>query len=236
VEAVIRLMPFAVADGPTNMATDETMLLSAESGVGVFRFYGWSPATLSLGYFQLAAARLVDPLLADLPWVRRSTGGATLVHDHELTYALALHPTMAQVKSWMPRMHAIVVNALEKLGVRVELVRDAAKQGDVLCFQQQTVGDVMSAGRKVVGSAQRRHHRCLLQHGSILLRQSKSTPNLPGLLETTGHDIEPDRLASAIVAGFPLEHERGEWTDDERRSIVTLVAEKYANPSWNERR
>ena len=31
-----------------------------------------------------------DPLVARLPWLRRPSGGLTLVHHHELTYALAL--------------------------------------------------------------------------------------------------------------------------------------------------
>jgi lipoyl(octanoyl) transferase len=231
----LRLLPYAVPDGPTNMAADEAMLLSAEGGVASIRFYGWSPATLSLGYFQPMAARLANPLLAGLPWVRRSTGGATLVHDRELTYAIALPPAMAG-ESWMPKMHAIIVAGLATLGVHVDLVRDAAKFGDVLCFQQQTVGDVLSAGRKVVGSAQRRHRRCLLQHGAILLRRSTATPELPGLFETTGHDIEPATLAAAIVtaSGWPIE--RSDWTEKERRKIAVIVAEKYGNPAWNERR
>ena len=231
----VRLLPYAIADGPTNMAADEAMLLSAESGIASLRFYGWSSATLSLGYFQPTAARLADPLLAGLPWVRRSTGGATLVHDHELTYAIALPPNMAG-ESWMPKMHAVLVAGLATLGVHVELVRQAAKSGNVLCFQQQTVGDVLSEGSKVVGSAQRRHRRCLLQHGAILLRQSRFTPDLPGLFETTGHAIEPRELAAAIVtaSGWPIEP--GDWTPAESAVIDGAIRCKYANSAWNERR
>jgi lipoyl(octanoyl) transferase len=235
VEAV-RLLPYAVADGPHNMAADEAMLLSAETGAASLRFYGWSPATLSLGYFQPMSARLAEPLLAELPWVRRSTGGATLVHECELTYALALSPSLAASESWMPRMHAILIAALASLGIHVDLVRESAKLGDVLCFQQQTVGDVLSAGRKVVGSAQRRHRRCLLQHGAVLLRQSPATPRLPGLFETTGRDIEPDALAAAIVESFPLAIEAGNWTAEELSTIEALVRDKYNSPAWNERR
>ena len=231
----VRLLPYAIADGPKNMAADEAMLLSAESGVASLRFYCWSPATLSLGYFQPASAAFDDPILALLPWVRRSTGGATLVHDQELTYAIALPPNLAG-DSWMPRMHAIIVTGLADLGVRVDLVRKAVKLGDVLCFQQQTVGDVLSDGRKVVGSAQRRHRRCLLQHGAVLLRQSMFTPELPGLLETTGHAIQAGDLAAAIVKASGWQIEPSDWTGEEKRSISKLVAEKYGNPSWNERR
>src|SRR5436190_22488839 len=113
----IRLLPFATADGPINMAADEVMLLGAADGIASLRFYGWSPATLSLGYFQPAAVRLSDPRLATLPWVRRASGGATLVHDRELTYALALPSGLPwqSEQSWMPRFHAIIAAAFARL-------------------------------------------------------------------------------------------------------------------------
>ena len=84
----IRLLPFAGADGATNMSADEALLESAVRGVASLRFYTWAAPTLSLGYFQHADVR--DANLARLPWVRRSTGGGAIVHHHELTYALAL--------------------------------------------------------------------------------------------------------------------------------------------------
>ena len=52
-------------------SADETLLLSAQDGVASLRFYQWSPATLSLGYFQPASSRLSDPRLAPLAYVRR---------------------------------------------------------------------------------------------------------------------------------------------------------------------
>src|ERR1043166_1816340 len=83
----IRLLPASGATGPTNMACDETLVHSAADGIASLRFYTWTTATVSLGYFQSHAVRLTDPLLANLPFVRRPSGGATLVHHHELTYA-----------------------------------------------------------------------------------------------------------------------------------------------------
>src|SRR5205823_2015987 len=84
----VRLLPDGVGDGPTNMALDEALLATAVAGEASLRFYGWGEPTLSLGYFQPSApARAMFP---GLPWLRRATGGAALVHHHELTYALAL--------------------------------------------------------------------------------------------------------------------------------------------------
>src|SRR4051794_38575411 len=90
VKPLCRLLPFESADGAGNMAADEVLLQAAAAGMAGLRFYEWSKATLSLGYFQPAAERLHDVKLAKLPWVRRPTGGEALVHQHELTYALAL--------------------------------------------------------------------------------------------------------------------------------------------------
>src|SRR5437762_6826079 len=101
----IRLLPAQNADGATNMAADETLLHSAASAVASLRFYTWTTATLSLGYFQPHAVRLSDPLLVELPFVRRPSGGATLVHHHEVTYALALPPHLQSGEPWLRRMH-----------------------------------------------------------------------------------------------------------------------------------
>src|SRR5437764_13503633 len=101
----IRALPFAAADGPTNMAADEAMLESAsERGVASLRFYTWTEPTLSLGYFQSSEARTL-PNLAPLAWVRRSTGGAGIVHHHELTYSFALPatPPWKSDDSWVCR-------------------------------------------------------------------------------------------------------------------------------------
>src|SRR5438552_1026986 len=113
-----RLLPDAVADGPANMAGDEVLLRSAAAGQPSLRFYGWTEAILSLGYFQPAARRLEDPLLRDLPFVRRPTGGDALVHQHELTYCLAVSAARARrsVAPWLA-MHEVIAAALAEFGV-----------------------------------------------------------------------------------------------------------------------
>ena len=89
-DLLCRLPPYDLANGPANMAADEVLLASDANGQASLRFYGWREATLSLGYFQPAARRLEDPLLRDLHFVSRPSGGDALVHHHELTYCLAV--------------------------------------------------------------------------------------------------------------------------------------------------
>src|SRR5947209_7385013 len=99
-----RYLPFTSADGVHNMAADDVLLqTAAEQGIATLRFYGWTEATVSLGYFQPASARRQHAPLLQLPWVRRPSGGKALVHHHELTYALAL--PLASSSDWLARMH-----------------------------------------------------------------------------------------------------------------------------------
>lgn len=246
-EKVIRLLPYAEADGATNMAADEVLLQSAAAeGTAALRFYGWSTPTVSLGYFQPAAARDNEPLLAQLLFVRRATGGATLVHHHEVTYALALPPTHIGKESWLLRMHRIITNALAALGVPCTLVRcdEEPPAAHVLCFQQFTPGDVLcqrgSIRAKVVGSAQRKAQQCLLQHGAILLKQSPFAPVLPGIAELTGVTAAKDSLLPYILDHFTAETRwrlvEGDWTDEEKRGTELLRATKYEKTKWNRKR
>ena len=123
---MVRFLPFSFADGPHNMAADEVLLESAQDGIASLRFYGWSTATVSLGYFQADKLRREDGRLASLPLVRRPTGGGALVHHHEMTYALALPATSSWQgggqSSWLCRMHGIIAEALTEGGGVVRTV------------------------------------------------------------------------------------------------------------------
>lgn len=226
------------------MAADEALLASALDGQASLRFYVWSEATVSLGYFQPAAARFADQLLAALPFVRRPSGGATLVHHRELTYCLALPaaPVWEAGQKWMQRMHRIIVRALEQLGLGQVILLDEKGQADgpFLCFQHFTPGDVLCRGKKIAGSAQRKQRHCLMQHGSILLAQSEHTPSLPGILELTGESLTHEQMMEAVLTVF--EQETGwtanpsHWTPQEQIIIQRLIEERYTSPAWNEKR
>src|SRR5467141_2181778 len=197
-----RLLPYAVADGPGQMAADEVLLESAAAGIASLRFYGWSAATLSLGYFQSEQLRRTEKKLEALPYVRRPTGGATLVHHHEVTYALAL-PAGAPWQtgeSWLCRMHGIVAAALAGLGVTARLCSPTPEPpfAGVLCFQHFTPGDVLIGTAKVVGSAQRRQLGALMQHGGILLAASPHAPVLPGIRELSGRSLSVEETCTAV--------------------------------------
>jgi lipoate-protein ligase A len=243
----IRLLPLSAADGPTNMATDETLLESAaDRGVATLRFYTWSTPTLSLGYFQPAAVRDEIPTIGPLPWVRRATGGAAIVHHHELTYALALPQSkewQPRGESWICRLHHMVQAVLFDFGVKARGVvcGEELKLGAGLCFLHQTPADLTIDGSKVAGSAQRKLRGALLQHGSLLLRRSEFAPSLPGIFDKAGRDLfTVDEFAQRIVQAFTIDTPcavvPGEWRPEEEQRIPQLRDEKYAAADWNAKR
>jgi lipoate-protein ligase A len=237
-----RWFPFAADDGSHNMAADEVLLgTAAEKGIASLRVYGWTKATVSLGYFQPAEVRARHARWAQLPWVRRPSGGKTLVHHHELTYALALPAGFDP--GWMPRMHErVILPALARLGLvgRVSTAQCARLTGEVLCFEEQAPGDLVCSESKVTGSAQRKHRRGLLQHGAILLAQSEFAPELPGIKELTGVDLSVEVLQEVLLAEFRRETAwdslPGTWSAEEERTLGELAAQKYGAPEWNDKR
>jgi lipoate-protein ligase A len=242
---LIRLLPFSTADGATNMARDEAMLESASvRGIASLRFYTWTEPTLSLGYFQPSACRSL-PRFASLPWVRRSTGGEAILHHHELTYSFGLPstPEWKSRDSWICRFHGLLRDVLADHGIDSRLVAcgEEKRIGEILCFLHQTPGDLIVAGSKVAGSAQRKLKGALLQHGSILLSRSKHAPELAGIHDMASKDLfVPRALATVLTRPFAVATgarvEAGEWTLDESARVEMIRNEKYANREWNGRR
>ncbi len=209
--------------GSWNMAVDQALLESAnEHGLTTLRFYFWEP-TLSLGYFQNLADRQLHASSLDCPLVRRSTGGGAILHDHEITYSLVMpsenrwshqhellywkvHECVVmllaryQIAATLHGREGVSVDSLDQKRAEVEphgeLPEVVVAPHSFLCFQRRTAGDVITRGYKVCGSAQRRKKNALLQHGSLLLRQSPLAPELPGFLDLAG------RAAHLNVAGF----------------------------------
>lgn len=242
-----RLLPYAVADGAHNMAADEALLDAAVSGAASLRFYGWTEPTLSLGYFQPSGAASGTGLPSGLPRVRRPSGGAALLHHHELTYALALparppRQPFPRASDWLGRVHAVIATVLRRFDVITDAYLDplGIPQPGALCFRHFTTGDLMIGPAKVVGSAQHRRRGALLQHGAILLEQSPHTPTLPGIRELVGLSVSGPALAEEIgcdlAAEIGFEMVPSCWTEQEWTRIEELTASKYLQASWNAKR
>ena len=202
------------ASGVWNMAIDEALLASMTvSPTAILRFYQWDKPTLSLGYFQASHDRNQHPASAQADIVRRLSGGGAIVHDQELTYSLVLpksHPSAQNIQSLYDIVHKTIVLELRRRLPQYtdwNVVQCSQKREDrpFLCFQRRFVGDIVmessdkDIAHKVVGSAQRRRGGHILQHGSILLKRSSAAPELPGIFELTGVEIEPKLVCYTVI-------------------------------------
>jgi lipoyl(octanoyl) transferase len=172
-----RLQPLR---GAANMALDAALFESVlAGGPPVLRFYLWAPACLSLGRNQPARA-IYDPKLASahgIDIVRRPTGGLAVLHDAEVTYSLmAPMQILGRPRAAYVRANEWLIAALTRLGISAAVAPAHARGGGwrpgqpvAPCFAEPAAGEILAAGRKLVGSAQRCERRCILQHGSILL-------------------------------------------------------------------
>jgi lipoate-protein ligase A len=246
---VCRLLPYRVADGPANMALDEALLRAEGESpeCAVFRTYGWSEPTLSLGYFQAVAEAEGDPRWRDVALVRRATGGGAILHHHELTYSLVVpksHPFARRSADLYRAVHTAIASVLQGVGA-------AAKRRDpsdlkiqqtrpFLCFTDSDREDIVLRGRKVVGSAQRRGSGAVLQHGSILLSGSPLTPELPGLADLAGASLSAldwsSRLADAVLSALELSARESEVSVAEAERALSLEQRVYRNADWTRRR
>ena len=180
------LVPDQLGDGASNLALDELLLRrvsAASAAVETFlRFYAWPEPTLSLGMAQ-QASRVVDfgyCRRQGIAVARRATGGKAVLHHREVTYSLisndrSLFPAWSIQESYR-KISAALQQGLALLGIDTTLAGSAGGQRrnqrsrrSHACFASAFHHEILFAGKKLVGSAQRRTLRGFLQHGSILL-------------------------------------------------------------------
>ena len=238
------------------MAIDEQLLREADrTGAAFLRLYRWDPPCLSFGRNEPALARYDRAAIErfGIAVVRRPTGGRAVWHEHELTYAVAAPiAAFGSLRASYRAIHDRLAAALRALGVDAVLASDRppVRMADPgACFAAPVGGEVLIAGRKVVGSAQVRHGTALLQHGSILLdgtqdiveqlRRDAAEPRLqPGKREAAaattlsaalGRAVSFDEVATAIIKVWGV----GTLTASDRPRPGRSV---FSSPEWTWRR
>lgn len=233
------------------MAIDEALLdlVASDPTAAWLRTYGWSTPTLSLGYFQRWADALAEPRWRSAAKVRRATGGGAIWHEHELTYAIVIpsrHPLSRPNTALYRAVHAAIASILAARDV------DARRHGDLasasasvpehpfLCFADRDGEDLVADGSKLVGSAQRRRAGAILQHGSLLLRRSQTTPELPGVADLADVATDPrawsDLVAEPLCRALGMEPVPGVLPDDFPERVDRLEQTVYRDPKWNAKR
>ena len=206
-----------------NMAVDEALLQSASNwNRPVLRFYGWSEAAATFGYFQ--KYNEVERMTPLRPLVRRPTGGGFVPHDADWTYSLVFPPCsdwyqLKAVDSYRA-VHAWIKEAFARLGLASELAPQRSIEQIGQCFLGAEQFDVVWNQRKIAGAAQRRTKHGLLIQGSIQPPPGIDRPDWENaFLEAGGVQWQPLTIDSAFEA-----------------RVGALVANKYSQASYNQRR
>jgi lipoate-protein ligase A len=145
-----------------------------------------------------------------------------------------------------------VAAGLSRLGAPVEIAGPRPPLGEAhgesgsLCFAAVSSHEITVGGRKLVGSAQRRLERAILQHGSIpvVAERGRLAALVPGdsarrvqrleetmvsLAEVLGEPPDPEAVAAAVAEGFAatfnIRLTEGSWDPTEEALAVRLEAE-----------
>lgn len=219
--------------GAANMELDLKLFEEIERGStgSTLRIFSWHPNCVSLGYAQ-KAEKVIDAVKAkNLGWdvVKRPTGGGIVFHNEaEVAYSIVTeidNPLFP--KGLVPAYKKIseaIVGALGKIGVSAEILNTKyetlnksktlnSKVQNNLCFSYPAEYEIVVAGKKIVGSAQKRGKRAMLQQGSIFVRQISpeifsvlkelcGKHNAISVEEVLRRAVGFDELSQALINGF----------------------------------
>lgn len=199
-----------------NMAVDEVLLTRATRPI--LRIYGWEKPAVTFGYFERW-----EPVARAYPgreWVRRWTGGGIVPHGEDWTYSLIVprgEPFAGEAPAESYRViHEVLGVAMREAGVAAATVTpQAAPKISQACFENPAQYDVLAAGHKIAGAAQRRSRFGMLHQGSV---QGVAIP-----------EAFAERLAAALADAVTPRALGAEELDEAR----ALAQAKYATEAWN---
>jgi lipoate-protein ligase A len=272
--ATWRLLITPPLDGATNMAIDEAILQAQAEGTAppTLRFFEWEPGCLSLGYNQ----KWQDIDLAALErhgytWTRRPTGGRAILHIDEATYSLITPESDPRLQGGIMESYRVLsaglLRGLERLGLAavqssregMRALRQDVDRGGPVCFDTPSRYEITWQHKKLIGSAQLRRKKMVLQHGTLPLhgditriidvlafsdterdRQHSLLPRRATTLAAAlGRVVPAEAAFAALAAGFEealaLTLVRGDLDDRELALAEQLRAGQYANESWLKR-
>ncbi len=242
-----RLLVHGARDAFTNMAIDESLLIS---GKPTIRFYKWKPSAISIGYFQgiEEEVNLKECEKHGIDVVRRISGGGAVFHDEkgEITYSLIAPEEMLpeNILASCDKICSSIAHGLGYMGADAEF---------------SPLNDIVVNGRKISGSAQTRRQGNVLQHGTILIdlnaelmfsllnvsakkiedKGIKKASKRVTCLQAEVGEVNENELIKALVRGFEegfgIQLAEGKM-DDEEMSRVKKLREKYESREWNFKR
>ncbi len=201
-------------DAALNMALDEVLLGHATGPT--LRIYHWARPAVSFGYFGKVAE--VEEAWPGREMVRRWTGGGIVPHGEDVTYTLIVPRSCAFFRLGAEETYRVIHERIGALlaeqGSAVQLVTASAAKVSDACFDNPTRYDLLGAGGKVAGAAQRRTRAGLLHQGSV---------------QTVAR---PADFGAQLALAFAREVSARVWTKAELAEAQVLAAAKYAVEAW----
>lgn len=257
--------------GLWNMAIDRALMETCGTLASppTLRIYAWQPAAVSLGKGQPGLVVDWEQCRADgVDVVRRPTGGWAIFHTDELTYSVAAHGDEPAVAGPLLEAYRVLsfalIAGLRRLGLDATLAPAPApgeKAGLLACFEVPYNNEITVGDQKLMGSAQARSGRKLVQHGSLPLTgdlgraaqylifpdeaaretlRERLRAHATTVAAAAGRDVAFAEAAAAMVQGFqetlgitlvPGELTADEWTLAEGYRAQFRVAESTVVPT-----
>jgi lipoate-protein ligase A len=249
-----------LASGDVNMGVDTKLAqdLLFEPRLNTLRVYGWQPPAISIGHHQsIDEIDARSAQSAGIGVVRRPTGGRAILHANEVTYSVVMTVRGKNILDVYNGISRALVRGLRTLGVDAVLEKNQPhfpslykSNTSVACFASSARHEIKVAGKKLVGSAQRRFARSdggevVLQHGSILLGpehkriveflrideaqkellRKELKEHTTDLREIAGGNVEWSAVARCVKEGFELE-EGIRFIEGEQQAVKTI---EFAN-------
>jgi len=265
----LRFLDSGINNGYFNMALDEVLSNKVSENLSepVLRFYQWDPACLSLGYFQKTELEIdFDGLKKhNVDLVRRQTGGRAVLHDHELTYSIILPLDIEGIGLSINESYKIISQGLllglQKLGLKPILqkpLEKAVPHTSSACFDAPSSYELLCNNKKIIGSAQKRFTKVLLQHGSIPLTMDVNklfdclifenddrkklmkryfSMKATSIFEVAQKEFPMDYIKECFLEGFKeafsANIEYSELSEEEIIETSGMMTAKYSTDQWN---
>ena len=238
----MKLLELTLPTAAENVALDEALLESAETGEGgeVLRIWAPTQTMVVIGRSSQIEVEVDRARCADerVPIIRRTSGGLAIVAGTGcLVYSVILNTERRPELQAIDQAHCFVLErilkAVRSLGI------DAVCQGS----SDLTVGD-----RKFSGNSLRCRRNHLLYHGTLLnhfpldkiSRLLTAPPRQPEYRNRRKHDdfvtnlgLDSNLLSQAIIDSWVPSGRLESWPEPLMRRFV---AERYSQDSWNARR
>ena len=223
-----------IGSGQYNMDFDLQHSKNNRGDEVFFRLYKWNPYCISLGFNQdYSAVNVSKASKNNIDVVKRPTGGRAILHAEELTYSVVYPLTNnISLRNLYSEINRALREGLILYDERLSAIELESVQPDLrnfykdslskICFSVSVKSEINFSGKKLVGSAQRKVDKTVLQHGSILCGEyhskivdylnlsgeeyfnarTKMLNNTIELEKILLNKVDYDKLSDCLVKGF----------------------------------